>query len=75
MPLPRVTKRRRLIQRFRNQGWEGPIDGPDHPFMKKGKLKVKIPNPHGSDEIHVSPLKKILKQAGMTESEYMSAIK
>lgn len=43
--------------------------------MKKGKLKVKIPNPHGSDEIHVSLLKKILKQAGMTESEYMSAIR
>ena len=43
--------------------------------MKKGKLKVKIPNPHGRDEIHASLLKKILKQAGMTESEYMSAIK
>jgi hypothetical protein len=44
VPLPTVTKRRRLIQRFKNLGWEGPIEGPDHPFMKKGKLKVKIPN-------------------------------
>lgn len=41
--------------------------------MKKGKLKVKIPNPHGSGDIDISLLKKILKQAGMTESEYMSA--
>lgn len=56
-------------------GWEGPIDGPDHPFMKKGKRKVKIPNPHGSEDIHVSLLKKILKQAGVTESQYMSAIR
>ena len=75
MPLPVVTKRRRLIQRFKNLGWEGPIDGPDHPFMKKGKLKVKIPNPHGRDDIHVSLLGKILKQAGITESQYMSAVK
>lgn len=74
MPLPKVTKRQRLIKRFRNQGWEGPINGPDHPFMKKGKLKVKIPNPHGSGDIDISLLRKILKQAGMTESEYMSAI-
>jgi predicted RNA binding protein YcfA (HicA-like mRNA interferase family) len=43
--------------------------------MKKGKMKVKIPNPHGSGDIHVSLLKKILKQASMTESEYMSAIR
>ncbi len=64
-----------MIQRFRNRGWEGPIDGPDHPFMKKGKLKVKIPNPHGSGDIDISLLTKILKQAGMTESEYMSAIR
>ncbi len=64
-----------MIQRFRNLGWEGPIPGPDHPFMKKGKLKVKIPNPHESDEIHVSLLKKILKQAGITENQYMSAVR
>ena len=64
-----------LIQRFRNLGWEGPINGPDHPFMKKGKLKVKIPNPHGSDDIHISLLRKILKQAGMTESQYMSVVR
>lgn len=64
-----------MIQRFKNLGWEGPIDGPDHPFMKKGKRKVKIPNPHGSDDIHVSLLKKILKQAGVTESQYMSAVR
>lgn len=64
-----------MIQRFKNLGWEGPIDGPDHPFMKKGKLKVKIPNPHGSSDIHVSLLKKILKQAGITEGQYMSAVR
>ena len=43
--------------------------------MKKGKRKVKLPNPHGSDEIHVSLLKKILKQAGINENQWMSAIR
>ncbi len=43
--------------------------------MKKGKRKVKIPNPHGSGDIHVSLLKKILKQAGISESQWMSAIR
>lgn len=64
-----------MIQRFRELGWEGPIEGSDHPFMRKGKLKVKVPNPHGSDEVHVSLLKKILKQAGIDENRWMSAIK
>lgn len=64
-----------MIKRFRNRGWEGPLSGPDHQYMKKGKLKVKIPNPHGSGDIDISLLRKILKQAGMPESEYMSAIR
>ena len=75
MPLPTVTPRRRVIQRFRNLGWEGPIEGSDHPFMKKGKLKVKLPNPHGNNEVHVSLLKKILKQAGINEAQWMSAVR
>jgi len=56
-------------------GWEGPIPGGNHSFMKKGNLKVRIPNPHEGDEVHVSLLKRILKQAGITENQWMSAIR
>jgi predicted RNA binding protein YcfA (HicA-like mRNA interferase family) len=43
--------------------------------MKNGKRKVKIPNPHESNEVHASLLEKILKQAGITEAQWMSAVR
>lgn len=64
-----------MVQKFRRLGWEGPIEGSNHAFMKKGSRKVRIPNPHGSDEVHVSLLKQILKQAGISETQWMSAVK
>lgn len=38
--------------------------------MKKDKIKVRIPNPHKSKEIHISLLKEILRQAGVNEKEF-----
>ena len=63
-----------MIERFRALGWEGPIEGPDHPFMKRGKHKVKLPNPHGNNEVDVSLLKKILHQAQIDEDQWMNAL-
>ncbi len=56
-------------------GWEGPIAGGNHMFMKKGKRKVTIPNPHEGGDVPVSLLKKILEQAGINENQWMSAIR
>ncbi len=39
--------------------------------MKKGKLKVRVPNPHGED-IGVDLLKRILRQAGISEEEWLA---
>jgi predicted RNA binding protein YcfA (HicA-like mRNA interferase family) len=72
MPLPRQTAPRELIRKFRALGFEGPHGGGKHPFMKKGKLKVRVPNPHGED-IGVDLLKRILRQAGIPEDEWLSA--
>ncbi len=33
--------------------------------MVKGTLKLRIPNPHGSNEIHISLLREILRQGGI----------
>ncbi len=41
--------------------------------MKLGTRKVHIPNPHMSDTIHVSLLKEILKQAGITEKQWLGS--
>jgi predicted RNA binding protein YcfA (HicA-like mRNA interferase family) len=69
--LPKQTPLTDLIKRFRALGWEGPIPGGKHRFMRKGQRKVRIPNPHGS-AIDVSLLAEILRQAGITISEWTS---
>ena len=38
--------------------------------MIKGTKKIRIPNPHGSKDIHVSLLKEILRQAGISDEEW-----
>jgi predicted RNA binding protein YcfA (HicA-like mRNA interferase family) len=52
-----------LVRRFRKLGFEGPISGGKHQFMKKGALKVRIPNPHKKADVDTSLLKEILRQA------------
>jgi hypothetical protein len=47
MPL----SRRQLIQKMRLLGFHGPYCGGKHQFMAKETLKVRIPNPHKSNEI------------------------
>ncbi len=68
--MKKVISRRELILRFQELDFEGPFSGGRHQFMKKGQLKVRIPNPHKSDEIHVSLVKEILRQAGIDEKEW-----
>lgn len=61
--------RRELIRRLRSFGFEGPFSGGRHSFMRKGQLKLRIPNPHEGD-ISVPLLKEILRQAGITEENW-----
>lgn len=61
--------RRELIKRLRLLGFSGPYSGGRHQFMKKGELKLRIPNPHSGD-ISIQLLKLILKQAGIKEKQW-----
>jgi YcfA-like protein. len=61
--------RRELIRCLRSFGFEGPFSGGRHSFMRKGQLKLRIPNPHEGD-ISVPLLKEILRQAGITEENW-----
>ena len=60
------------MRKFRRLGWDGPLYGGKHPFMIKGTRKQRIPNPHG-DDIRVSLLRELLRQAGIADDEWTSA--
>ena len=70
--MPEPVSRRELIRRFKALGFEGPIAGAKHAFMRKGELKVRIPNPHRGD-IDISLLKEILRQAGISRTDWENA--
>lgn len=70
MALPRSTPRRTMIQKFRRLGFEGPVSGGKHAFMKRGPLKVRIPNQDIED---VSLLRAILRQADISEDDWNAA--
>ena len=59
-----------LIKKFRKLGFEGPISGGKHRFMKKGSLKVHIPSPHKKDVISSSLLKEILRQTEINQEDW-----
>jgi hypothetical protein len=63
------TKRRVLIEIFRELGFEGPCAGCRHQFMTRGDLRITILNPHQRD-IGVGLLKTVLSEAGITRDEW-----
>jgi predicted RNA binding protein YcfA (HicA-like mRNA interferase family) len=67
------TSRKVLIKKLRSLGYSGPISGGKHQFMIKKEKKIRIPNPHTGRSIHISLLKEILRQAGITNDEWDSA--
>ncbi|NOT47028.1 MAG: type II toxin-antitoxin system HicA family toxin [Acidobacteria bacterium] len=69
MPKLGPIKHKQLIKNLRQLGFDGPFAGGNHSYLKRGNLKVWIPNPH---ESNIGPhfLRKILKQAGISESEW-----
>jgi predicted RNA binding protein YcfA (HicA-like mRNA interferase family) len=68
--MPAAISRRELIRKFRILGYSGPFSGGKHQFMVKGQKKIRIPNPHGSGDIHVSLVKEILRQSGISADEW-----
>ena len=50
-------------------GFKGPYSGGKHQFMVKGKLQIRILNPHGSN-IGLGLIKEILRQAGISLEDW-----
>jgi predicted RNA binding protein YcfA (HicA-like mRNA interferase family) len=68
-----TISRRKLIQKFKSLGFEGPFSGKKHQFMIKGTMKIRIPNPHRSKDIHQSLVNEILQQAGISLEDWDNA--
>jgi len=58
------------VARLKALGFAGPYTGGRHQFMVRGSVRLILPNPHRG-EISVDLLKRILKQAGIEEEEWL----
>lgn len=65
--------RKELIRKFKALGYTGPFSGGKHQFMVKDKKKIRIPNPHGSGDVHIGLVREILRQAGISNDEWDQA--
>ncbi len=62
--------RRDLVRKLKRLEFRGPYSGGRHQFMVKEALKIRIPNPHKSQDISDSLLNEVLRQAGISRSEF-----
>ena len=58
------------MARLKALGFSGPYTGGRHQFMVRGSIRLALPNPHRG-EIGVDLLKRILRQAGIEEEEWL----
>lgn len=61
--------RQEFIKKLRKFGFEGPYSGGRHSFMKKGKLKLRVPNPHQGD-IDGALINEIIRQVGISKEQW-----
>jgi predicted RNA binding protein YcfA (HicA-like mRNA interferase family) len=69
MPPFGPIKRKDLLRYLRQFGFVGPYSGGKHPFMLKGEITIRVPNPH-QDDIGKELLARILRQAGITKDDW-----
>jgi predicted RNA binding protein YcfA (HicA-like mRNA interferase family) len=66
------VSRRELVRKLKSLGFEGPFPGGRHQWMRRGSLRLTIPNPHGG-AIDPGLIRRILRQAGISLDEWTSA--
>ena len=65
--------RRELIKRLARLGFTGPYPGKKHNHMVRNDIFVIIPNPHHNEKISVKLQLIILREAGVSREEWLSA--
>jgi hypothetical protein len=71
MPAIGPIKRRELIAYRRALGFEAPVSGGEHQYMKGRGRKLRIPNPH-TEDIGRGLLVRILRRGGIDRTEWES---
>ena len=69
MPAIGPIKRREVIAYLRGLGFEPPVSGGDHQYMRGRGRKLRIPNPH-TEDIGRGLLVLILRQGGIDRAEW-----
>jgi len=69
MPAFGPIKRQDLIRYLKGMGFEGPYSGAKHQLMLKGRVRIRLPNPHEGD-IGKELLARILRQAGVAREDW-----
>lgn len=72
MPNLNPVSRRELIRKLTALGFEGPFPGGKHQWMRRGRLRLTIPNPH-KRAIDPGLIRRILRAAGLTVEEWLDA--
>jgi predicted RNA binding protein YcfA (HicA-like mRNA interferase family) len=72
MPSLNPLSRRDLVHKLKKLGFEGPFAGGKHQWMRRGSLRLTIPNPHGG-AIDPGLVRRILRQANVTVEEWNNA--
>jgi predicted RNA binding protein YcfA (HicA-like mRNA interferase family) len=68
--MPDAISRRELIRKLRALGYTGPFAGGRHQFMRRDGQKLRIPNPHGTQDISAGLILEILRQAGIRPADW-----
>jgi predicted RNA binding protein YcfA (HicA-like mRNA interferase family) len=61
-----------MVKKLRTFGFDPPRYKNGHPFMARGKFKLKIPNNH-HETISEDTVSKVLKRAGISDDEWKRA--
>lgn len=72
--MPRLSplRHREVVAKLRRLGYEGPESGSNHPIMTNPVTRKTIPVPnHGSKDIGIGLIRRIIRQAGITVEEWL----
>ncbi len=69
MPVIGPIKRRELVAYLRALGFDAPVAGGGHQYMRGRGRKLRIPNPHAEDISRGLPVR-VLRQAGIDREEW-----
>jgi len=67
--MPKNISWKKLVQKFRKLGFDGPYSGGRHLFVTNDNLKVRIPNPHRGD-VSRHLISEILRQANISSKDW-----